>query len=139
MKKIGYILICMTGLAAAGCGGGKNEIEPAEVVMRFHEALTSMDFSGADDYCTDGSVWEYISRFEAACQQMAENDREATQAASVLLSKDGIIIEDTVRNKDQRTVFYTISDGQGNSKNKVAVLKKTEEGEWKIEDITDAI
>ena len=136
MKKIGYILICMAGLAAAGCGGGKNEIEPAEVVVRFHHALTSMDFSGANEYCTDGAVQEYMTTFKDACYEMLKKDNAATEAAASLLSKDEVIIVDTARNKDQRTVFYTISDGCGHTKDKIAVLKK-EEGEWKIAEIKD--
>ena len=136
MKKIGYILICMAGFALVGCGGGKNEIEPAEVVVRFHKALTSMDFSEADGYCTDGAVQEYVDAFKSACQEKISKGKEATEAATILLSKDEVIIEDTVRNKDQRTVFYTISDGCGHKKNKVAVLKR-EEGAWKIAEIKD--
>ena len=136
MKKIGFILICIAGLAAVGCGSGKNEIAPAEVVVRFHHALTSMDFSVADEYCTDGAVQEYMATFKTACEQRLKKDNAATEAAVLLLSKDEVIIEDTARNKDQRTVFYTISDGCGQTKDKVAVLKKVE-GEWKIAEIKD--
>ena len=95
MKKIGYILICMAGLAAAGCCGGKNEIEPAEVVVRFHKALTSMGFSEADGYCTEGAVQEYVDAFKSACQEKISKDKEATEAATILLSKDEVIIEDS--------------------------------------------
>ena len=136
MKKIVYILICMAGLAAAGCGGGKNEIEPAEVVVRFHKALTSMGFSEADGYCTEGAVQEYVDAFKSACQEKISKDKEATEAATILLSKDEVIIEDTVRDKDQRTVFYTISDGCEQTKKKIATLEKVE-GEWRIAEIKD--
>ena len=136
MKKIGYILICMAGFVAVGCGPGKNEIEPSEVVVRFHKALTSMNFSEAAGYCSDGAVQEYMDTFEAAYDEKLSKDKVATEAAATLLSKDEVVIEDTVKNKDQRTVFYTISDGCGHKKDKVAVLKKVE-GAWKIAEIKD--
>jgi hypothetical protein len=53
-----------------------------------------------------------------------------------MLHDAAVTVDDIERNKETRTVFYTIGDGCGNTKNKIAVLKDVE-GEWKIAEIKD--
>ena len=58
------------------------------------------------------------------------------EIAAGMLEAEEVIVGETARDKDIRTVFYTISDGCGNTKEKIAVLKKVER-EWKIAEIKD--
>jgi hypothetical protein len=53
-----------------------------------------------------------------------------------MLGADEVVVGETSKDKDMRTVFYTIGNGCGNKKDKIAVLKKVE-GEWKITEIKD--
>jgi hypothetical protein len=53
-----------------------------------------------------------------------------------ILSETTVKITDTRKDGQKRTIFYTLTSADGQNKGKAAVLK-SEEGEWKIEQIID--
>lgn len=136
MKTLRFVIICAATLLVAACSGKKDGAEPADVVSGFHKALTSLEFGKASEYCCEGAVSGYVAAFEKACEEALAKDSGATQIAAGMLSTAEVTVNDIKRDKDARTVFYTIGDGCGNTKEKVAVLKDVE-GEWKIAEIKD--
>lgn len=136
MKVLKYIAILLAAVILSACGG-KGEAEPGEIVVGFHKAMTSMDFDTAAGYCTaDGAVNEYLAAYQEACEKSLKRDKDATEIAAELLSNAEVEIEKTSKNKNIRTVFYTISDGCEQTKKKIATLEKVE-GEWRIAEIKD--
>lgn len=137
MKILGYIFLCSAALVAVSCGGKKkSEVEPADVVVMFHKSLTALDFELASGLCCEGEAEGYVAAFENAYKDALAKDAAAAEIAAGMLEAEEVIIGETARDKDIRTVFYTISDGCGNTKEKIAVLKKVER-EWKIAEIKD--
>lgn len=134
MKVLKHITLFIAAGILTACWGGDDDLKAGEAITGFHKALTSMNFEEAAKYCTEGSVKDYISTFEAACKESLKTDKNATEAAATMLANAAITIGDVTRNKDIRTVFYTISNGDGQTKEKVATLKEVE-GEWKIAEI----
>jgi hypothetical protein len=134
MKIFKYLTILFaTGLLTA-CWGGEDDIKAGDTVIGFHKAVTSMNFEEAAKYCADGPVMEYLTTFQAACNESLKTDKEATEAAAALLTNADITIGEVEEDNDIKTVSYTISDGSGHTKDKIANLKEVE-GEWKIVEI----
>lgn len=135
MKIAKYIAASVAAVIISACGG-KGEAEPGDIVIGFHKAITSMDFDTAAGYCTSGAVNEYLATYQEACTKSLKKDKDATEIAAELLSSTEVVIEKTSKNKGVRTVFYTINDGCGKTKKKIATLKEIE-GEWRIAEIKD--
>lgn len=134
MKIFKYLTILFaTGLLTA-CWGREDDVKAGEAVVKFHKAVTSMNFEEAAKYCADGPVMEYLATFQAACNESLKTDKEATEAAVALLTNAEITIGEVEENDDVKAVSYTISDGSGQTKDKIANLKEVE-GEWKIVEI----
>lgn len=136
MNTLRHVIIFTAALIIAACGGKKSETEPADVVVMFHKSLTALDFGQATGLCCGHGAEEYVATFENAYKEAQAKDASATEIAAGMLAADEVIIGETSKDKDIRTVFYTIGDGYGNTKEKIAVLKKVE-GEWKITEIKD--
>ena len=136
MKRLRYMFICTAALMAAACGGKKSETEPADVVVMFHKSLTALEFEQASGLCCEGKAEEYVASFENAYKEAMAQDATAAEIAAGMLAGEEVLVGETARDKDIRTVFYTIGDGCGNTKEKIAVLKKVER-EWKIAEIKD--
>lgn len=137
MRKLGFIAaICMGMILAGSCGGSKEGLEPSAVMTEFYSALTSMKFDKAAGYCTTDSMAGYIEGYKAAFEANMAKDKKATEAASEKAAGTVVTITETIKDKETRTVLYTITDVYGNSKDKTAVLTKVE-GEWKIAEIKD--
>lgn len=136
MKIIKYLLICAAALFVAACSCKKEGAEPADIVTGFHKALTSLEFEKASELCCTEEANEYVETFAKAHKEAVDNDSGATAIAVGMLCEAEMAVNDVERNKDTRTVSYTIGDGRGNTKEKIAVLKEVE-GEWKIAEIKD--
>ena len=80
----------------------------------------------------------YINNIRTALDEAARRDSSAAAIATSILREAQIKIGETTKNQDKRTVNYTIVINEELKKDKVASMKK-EEGEWKIEAITDRV
>ncbi len=136
MKTLRHVIIFTAALIVAACGGKKSETEPADVVVMFHKSLTALDFGQAAGLCCGHGAEEYVATFENAYKEALSKEASAAEIAAGMLAADEVVVGETSKDKDMRTVFYTIGDGCGNKKDKIAVLKKVE-GEWKIIEIKD--
>lgn len=120
-----------------GCTGGRSvEMGPTEVVEAFNRAITAGDFATAGSLCDTVAMKDYLESYKEAWDVMLEEDSTALSIASSILEKAVTDVEEVKKEGEKRMVFYTLK-ADGHSKTRKAVVKK-EEGEWKVERITDA-
>lgn len=115
----------------------KMEMDPKEVVETFSRAIASGDFEKASSLCDTVSMRTYLENWISIRKEMEEKDSSILAIASSILSEAGITIESSEKTETGRAVYYRI-EAEGKSKRKMAALKK-EEGEWRVEAITDVI
>ena len=116
----------------------KGEMGPEAVVEAFNRAVTAGDWSAAEGLCNAVSMKEYLESHQEAWETLQKEDSTALQIAASLLS--GAVMEfcRIEKSEDGRAVHYTL-EADGHRKERKAIVKKNAEGEWKIENITDAI
>ena len=139
--KYGFIAGVAIGALAAvilltrGCSKNTS-MDPEDVVEAFTKAVAAGRFEEADGLCDRNSISGYIDTYRNAMEKRSGSDSAAVAIAAGILSDISVEVTDVVKAKRSRTVFYTIRDIYGHSKEKVATLKD-EEGEWKVTEIRD--
>ena len=123
-----------------GCGStGEEKVSmgPEETVAAFYKAITSGDFSTAAELSDSVGMGPYITEYQTKLETAAKADSSVAAIASSLLSGAAINIAEVKKDGDKRHVRYSVEVGMDLKKEKIATVKK-EEGEWKVERITDA-
>lgn len=140
MKKI-LIYIAVAAVSLTGCKGGesgkKTEMGPEAVVEAFTRHIAAGDFEQAIRLCDTTSMQTYIDQCITAWEDFEKKDSSVLAIASSLLANAEFKVEKIEKTDGGREVYYSI-EAEGISKRKKAVLRK-EEGEWRVEKITDAI
>ena len=117
-----------------GCQqNGEGQLGPDETLKTFYRDLCSGSFEQAESLCDIPSMEEYINCFRSAWEN---NDSTIRVIASDILADVSIEITDTEQNSQNLTIFYKMTSTDGQSKEKIATLRK-EEGAWKITAIID--
>lgn len=139
MKKI-FIAFFISIAAITGCGRSEKgkEMGPAETVEAFCKALVSGEYDEAFSFCDSLQMQSYINNIRTAFGEAARRDSSAAAIAASILKEADIEIGETAKEQDKRLVNYAIVINEELRKDKVATMKK-EEGEWKIEAITDRV
>ena len=114
----------------------KKAMGPEAAVEAFCRAVAAGDFETAGGLCDTVSMKGYMDEWRKAWNDLQKEDSCALTIASSMLSGAEIEVIRTERNGEKRTVLYRI-EAEGNSKTRTATLKN-EEGEWKVEEISDA-
>lgn len=127
------ILAIVLSVFVSGKRDGSSTPGPEETVEAFCKALTAGDFSAAANYCRMPEMDEYIGRLSSAWEA---SDSAAAAIVPAILSETAVRITDLVKDGQDRTVFYELTAADGAKKEKIAVLT-SEEGKWKIKEITD--
>ena len=124
-------------LAVAGCGRkqAENVMGPQETVEAFCRAVAGGEFEVAMNLCDMDTMEEYIGSYARAWEAAKEQDGGAAAIAAGMVSEMEMDFEDIIKEGDRRHVFFRMSLG-GEEKKKLAILRK-EEGEWKVETVTD--
>lgn len=120
-------------------GGKEESVEtgPTQTVEAFCKALTSGRFDEARELCDTVTMDGYIDAFRQEYEAAVRKDSSVAAIAAGMLSQAEITVEDIVKEgSDRKSVFYTVSAGEGMTKEKVAAVVK-EEGTWKVAEITD--
>ena len=135
-----YIIVMMvTAVMAAGCGGGASHKEdgPEAVVTAFNRALTSGEWDEASQLCDTSSMKGYISAYQEAWNYLHQQDSSIMMIASQMLSAASIEVIKVEKVEGGRDIFYTI-ETEGVHKERKATVSKNEEGAWKVTAMTDA-
>ncbi len=131
-------LIC-TSVMLMSCGGNKAEekkaMGPEEVAVAFCRSVAGGEFENAMELCDTAAMKGYIDAKAEAWSRISEQDSSAFAIAANMLSEAEVIIDDVIKEGDERHVFCTIGF-EGNTKGKVLIMKK-EEGEWRVKTIAD--
>ena len=112
---------------------GETKLGPDATLESFYKSLCAGEFVQAESLCDAPGMEGYVNGFRPAWEQ---NDSTTRKIASAILADVSIEITDTEQNGQDRTIFYKMTATGGQSKEKIAILRK-EEGEWKIMAITD--
>ena len=132
------IFVSLTVLAGCTGSGKAKEMGPSETVEAFCSALISGEYEEAFSFCDSLQMQPYIDNIRAAFNEAARRDSSAAAIAASILKEAQVEIGEISKEQDKRMVNYTIIINEGLKKEKIASMKK-EEGEWKIEAITDRV
>ena len=135
MKIYSFIILAL--LLLSGCAGGEKTalMSPEETVEAFCRAVTGGDMARAGELCDTEAMEVYLEAWNATWEQLEKKDSSALRIAAGILSEAEFSIDRSEKDGDKRTVTYTLKT-EGQSKSRMAILKK-EEGEWKVEGLTD--
>ena len=117
-----------------GCQqNGETKLGPDGTLEAFYKSLCAGEFEQAESLCEIPAMTDYVNDFRS---EWEKNDSAIRTIASAILSEVSIEITDTEQSGQNRTIFYKMTTTDGQSKEKIATLRK-EEGEWKVTAITD--
>ena len=112
-------------------------MEPDVVVTEFYTLLTSMKFDKAAKFCIqESSAVAYVDEYRQIYETSLKRDEKVTNLAAEKAAGCTVTVTETLKEKDSRTVLFTISDVYGSTKEKEARLEKVEKA-WKIAEIKD--
>lgn len=136
----------MTGLAIGAIAavmvltgnrnGGERAMTPEEVTETFCRAVASGEFDTAYGMCDSLAMSGYIEGCRGIWREIEENDSTTAAIARGILGGIVFTVDETSREGSSTKVFFTMTSPEGQDRAKTALLKK-EEGEWKVERITD--
>ena len=135
-----YIIVMMVAAAmAVGCGGGGSQKAdgPEAAVTAFNRAMAAGDWSEATKLCDTSSMKGYISTYQEAWEYLQKQDSSVMLIASQMLSAASVEVLKVEKEEGERAVYYTI-EAEGMRKERKAMVRKNEEGAWKVTAITDA-
>ena len=121
-------------LIVTGCQqSGGTRPSPDSTLEAFYQNLCSGEFNLAEGLCDREAMKGYMDSFRSAWER---NDSTIRTITTDILADISIEITETEQKGQNRTIFYKLTAIDGQTKEKIATLKK-EEGEWKITAITD--
>ena len=138
IMKRGCICFIMMAAILGGCAGvaeKEQALGPEATVEAFCRAVAAGDMEQAGMLCNTVSMKEYLDVWTATWAELAQKDSSALRIASGILSQSAFTLVKVEKESDRRIITYTL-ETEGHSKNRKAVVKK-EEGEWRVESMTD--
>ena len=132
-------IVALVGICALmhGCRNAeeKKVMGPEEVAESFCRAVAGGDFGQAWALCDTVAMKGYLDGQKEARAMLEKQDSSASGIASQILSEIEFVIDDIVKEGEERHLFCSIGF-DGNKKGKLIILKK-EEGEWKVKETAD--
>ena len=132
-------IVALVGICALmhGCRNAeeKKVMGPEEVAESFCKAVAGGDFGQAWALCDTVAMKGYLVGQKEARAMLEKQDSSASGIASQILSEIEFVIDDIVKEGEERHLFCSIGF-DGNKKGKLIILKK-EEGEWKVKETAD--
>ena len=113
----------------------KKAMGPEEVAESFCRAVAGGEFGQAWALCDTVAMKGYLVGQKEARAMLEKQDSSASGIASQILSEIEFVIDDIVKEGEERHLFCSIGF-DGNKKGKLIILKK-EEGEWKVKETAD--
>lgn len=133
-----FALMCISGLLMSCGGNNAKELKamgPEEVAVAFCRSVAGGEFEKAMELCDTTAMKGYIDGQAAQWNRISEQDSSTFAIAAKMLSETEILVDDVIKEGDERHVFCSIRFEE-NTKGKVLIVKK-EEGEWRVKAIAD--
>ncbi len=140
MRRLGLILaglgVC---LLMGGCFSGKEKKDgPEAVVEQFYRSMAAGEWDKARCLCDTAAMKDYLEGYQQAWDSFCQQDSTVLEIASSLLADAAVKVTGTEKTDDGRVVMFTVQTGDIKAERK-ALVKKDEEGAWKVMEITEAL
>ena len=140
MRRLGLILAGMAVcLMMGGCFSGKEQKEGPEVVVEnFYRAMAAGEWDQACCLCDTVAMKDYLENYQQAWESFSQEDSAVMEIASSMLADAAVEVTGIEKAEDGRLVQFTVQTGDIKVERK-ALVKKDEEGAWKVTEITEAL
>ena len=140
MRRSGLILaglgVC---LMMGGCFSGKEKKDGPEVVVeQFYKAMAAGEWDQACCLCDTVAMKDYLEGYQQAWDSFCQQDSAVLEIASSMLADAAVEVTGIEKAEDGRLVQFTVQTGDIKVERK-ALVKKDEEGAWKVTEITEAL
>ena len=137
MSKFVLWIIVAVLVILTGCKGAEKEkvMGPEQTVEAFCRAVTAGEWAEAEALCDTLNMKEYLDSYKEAWETLHKEDSCAMAIAKGILAGTVMSVEKVEKEDERRVVSYTLT-ADGNRKTRKATLRK-EEGEWRVERISD--
>lgn len=135
MILIGTAVCLMMG----GCFSGKEKKDGPEVVVEnFYRAMAAGEWDKACCLCDTVAMKDYLESYQQAWESFSQEDSAVMEVASSMLADAAVEVTGIEKAEDGRLVLFTVQTGDIKVERK-ALVKKDEEGAWKVTEITEAL
>ena len=135
MILIGTAVCLMMG----GCFSGKEKKDGPEVVVEnFYRAMAAGEWDQACCLCDTVAMKDYLESYQQAWESFSQEDSAVMEVASSMLTDAAVEVTGIEKAEDGRLVQFTVQTGYIKVERK-ALVKKDEEGAWKVTEITEAL
>lgn len=140
MRRLGLILIgTAVCLMMGGCFSGKEKKDGPEVVVEnFYRAMAAGEWDQACCLCDTVAMKDYLESYQQAWESFSQEDSAVMEVASSMLADAAVEVTGIEKAEDGRLVLFTVQTGDIKVERK-ALVKKDEEGAWKVTEITEAL
>lgn len=135
MILIGTAVCLMMG----GCFSGKEKKDGPEVVVEnFYRAMAAGEWDQACCLCDTVAMKDYLESYQQAWESFSQEDSAVMEVASSMLADAAVEVTGIEKAENGRLVLFTVQTGDIKVERK-ALVKKDEEGAWKVTEITEAL
>lgn len=135
MILIGTAVCLMMG----GCFSGKEKKDGPEVIVEnFYRAMAAGEWYQACCLCDTVAMKDYLESYQQAWESFSQEDSAVMEIASSMLADAAVEVTGIEKAEDGRLVQFTVQTGDIKVERK-ALVKKDEEGAWKVTEITEAL
>ena len=135
MILVGTAVCLMMG----GCFSGKEKKDGPEVVVEnFYRAMAAGEWDQACCLCDTVAMKDYLESYQQAWESFSQEDSAVMEVASSMLADAAVEVTGIEKAEDGRLVLFTVQTGDIKVERK-ALVKKDEEGAWKVTEITKAL
>lgn len=135
MILVGMAVCLMVG----GCFSGKEKKDGPEVVVEnFYRAMAAGEWDQACCLCDTVAMKNYLESYQQAWESFSQEDSAVMEIASSMLADAAVEVTGIEKADDGRLVQFTVQTGDIKVERK-ALVKKDEEGAWKVTEITEAL
>lgn len=126
-------------LMMGGCFSGKEKKDGPEVVVEnFYRAMAAGEWDQACCLCDTVAMKDYLESYQQAWESFSQEDSAVLEIASSMLADAVVEVTGIEKAEDGRLVQFTVQTGDIKVERK-ALVKKDEEGAWKVTEITEAL
>lgn len=126
-------------LMVGGCFSGKEKKDGPEVVVEnFYRAMAAGEWDQACCLCDTVAMKDYLESYQQAWESFSQEDSAVMEVASSMLADAAVEVTGIEKAEDGRLVLFTVQTGDIKVERK-ALVKKDEEGAWKVTEITEAL